>query len=476
MVKEKKETIPSRKAIILNFFRFFLLGSFLGTIVLLLGGSFYFEKKYQGKIYPGVRVDAVSFGGKTSGEVEQYLKKKSQPFSEFSMTLTFEDKIATLSSSDLAISFDEKLAGVQAYAIGRSGHFFSDLYQKWQAKTVGINIRSVLNINNEAIEETLYNLAASIDIASQDALFQFENGRVTAFRLSKPGRALNQEKTKQLILAYIKTISREEGVGIQPVTFALIVEPVKPQISTEDSNNLGIRELIGNGKSKFVGSIAGRIHNIELAASKLHGRLVPPEAIFSFNETLGDVSAATGFQPAYIIKEGRTILGDGGGVCQISTTLFRAVLDAGLPIIERQAHAYRVSYYEQDSPPGLDATVFAPSVDLKFKNDMENYILIQAKTDKQNYLLSFELYGTSDGRKAEITKPVILSQTEPPPDLYQDDPTLPKGVIKQVDWKAWGAKVTFDYKVMRSDQIIYQQTFLSNFRPWQAVFLRGTKE
>ncbi len=135
-----------------------------------------------------------------------------------------------------------------------------------------------------------------------------------------------------------------------------------------------------------------------------------------------------------------------------------------------------MSYYEQDSLPGLDATVFAPSYDLKFKNDTPGYILIQTKTDRNNYTLTFEIYGTSDGRKAEITKPVILSQTPSPPDLYQDDPTLPKGVVKQVDWKAAGAKVSFDYKVTKGGETIFQKNFFSAYQPWQAIYLRGTRE
>ncbi|OGG14392.1 hypothetical protein A2773_00645 [Candidatus Gottesmanbacteria bacterium RIFCSPHIGHO2_01_FULL_39_10] len=238
---------------------------------------------------------------------------------------------------------------------------------------------------------------------------------------------------------------------------------------------MGIRELIGVGRSKFAHSIPGRIHNVALAASRINGRLIPPGATFSFNEALGDVSASTGFQPAYIIKDGKTVLGDGGGVCQVSTTLFRAALNAGLPIVERWAHAYRVGYYEQDSKPGFDATVYAPGVDLKIKNDTGNNILIQAITDKVNASLTFEFYGTSDGRTVDISAPKIYSESPPPPDLYQDDPTLSNGEVKQTDFAAWGAKAEFNYKVIKNDETVFEKRFFSNYRPWQAVFLRGTK-
>ncbi len=167
-------------------------------------------------------------------------------------------------------------------------------------------------------------------------------------------------------------------------------------------------------------------------------------------------------------------MGDGGGVCQVSTTLFRAALKAGLPILQRQAHAYRVSYYEQDSPPGFDATVYDPTADLKIKNDTPAHILIQPTFDSKKMILTFDIYGTSDGRIATTSKPKITDQVAPPEDLYQNDPTLPAGTIKQIDWKAWGSKATFNYSVERNNEIIYKKTFVSNYRPWQAVYLRGT--
>lgn len=474
MVKEKSPKRQKRLKLPLLIYL-----PFIGLIILLTFTAIFiysFEKGYQYKIYPGVRVDGVLFGGKTAEDVEKYFLEKSQPFDKFQLVLSYEDKIATISGNDLGVAFDGKLSSAQSLSIGRSGNFLSDTYQKWKAATVGINLSGVLKMNTDLIDENLTFLSQSINISPQDALFQFENGKVTLFRISKPGRELNQIQAKQMINSLITAITRQESLDFQPINILLPVDTILPKITTENSNNLGIKEFLGSGRSKFVGSIPGRVHNIELAASRLNGKLIPAGSTFSFNDELGDVSANTGFQQAYIIKEGRTVLGDGGGVCQVSTTLFRAALNAGLPIEERHAHAYRVSYYEQDSLPGLDATVFAPSYDLKFKNDTGNNILIQAKTDKVNYSLTFELYGTSDGRKAEITKPVIFSQTPPPPDLYQDDPTLPKGTVKQVDWKAWGAKVNFDYKVERGSETLFQKSFFSNFQPWQAVFLRGTKE
>lgn len=463
------------KHFIFKYITFSLICLVLLFLTLSASTVYFFEKSYKAKIYPGITIDGVSFAGKTPDDVMEYFQKRNAPFQDVSITLTFEDKIATLSAQELAISYDGKWVGTQAYDIGRSGNFLSDTYQKSKSALYGTRLKSVFQMNNEVINQTIQTLASYIDYAPQDALFQFVDGKVKEFKPSKSGRQVDQDAAKTAIQTFISTISKNSAQQI--TNHILIVLPVKevlPRITTENSNNFGLKELIGSGSSKFVGSIPGRVYNVALAADRMNGHLVPPGSEFSFNEALGDVSAATGYQQAYIIKDGRTVLGDGGGVCQVSTTLFRAIMNAGLPIIERHAHSYRVGYYEQDSGPGLDATVFSPSYDLKFRNDTSNYVLIQAKADKTNYSLVFDLYGTADGRKSEVSKPIIFSQTPPPPDLYQDDPNLPKGAVKQVDWKAWGAKVSFHYKVTKNDQILIDEIYASNYQPWQAVFLRGT--
>ncbi len=263
---------------------------------------------------------------------------------------------------------------------------------------------------------------------------------------------------------------------IQKINIPIGIKILNPKITTDKANSLGVKELIGKGTSLFYHSISQRIFNINLAASRINGVLIAPNETFSFDKALGDVSSFTGYQQAYIIQNGKTVLGDGGGVCQVSTTFFRALLNSGLPITERNPHSYRVGYYEQDSPPGLDATIYVPSVDLRFKNDTNNYILVQTEVDSAAQRLSIFLYGSLDGRTVSLTTPVVTNRVPPPGDLYQDDPTLPKGVIKQVDFKAEGSSVSFTRDVVKNGKKIISEKFVSNYKPWQAVFMRGTKE
>lgn len=335
-----------------------------------------------------------------------------------------------------------------------------------------VGLLSPQGLNQAKITSLVDSISQGVERPPLDARFLFEEGRVKEFAAAKGGITVKKAETeKEIENALERLLSTEEKRAI----FNLPVVTSLPSLLTQDVNLLGIKELIGQGSSSFRGSAPTRTHNITLAASRLNGLLIRPGEVFSFNQALGDVSAYTGYQQAYIIKDGRTILGDGGGVCQVSTTLFRAALAAGLSIIERRAHSYRVSYYEQDSKPGIDATVYPPSVDLKFKNDTPGHILIQAKADPVNKSLVFELYGNSDGRVAEISSPRIWDIKPPPPPLYQDDPTLPAGATKQIEVAVVGTKAAFDYKVTRGGEVIFQKTFTSNYQPWRAVYLRGIK-
>lgn len=319
--------------------------------------------------------------------------------------------------------------------------------------------------------EVIDSISLKLNREPQNPVFVFKSDRVVEFAPAKEGIRLDSQK---LEVAIIEKLANLEASEDKTADIEIPVDVAAPDITTEEVNNLGIKELLGRGSSRFSGSISSRIHNIGLASSHFNGVLVAPDEVFSFNDVLGDVSSYTGYKQAYIIRDGRTVLGDGGGVCQVSTTLFRAILASGLPVVERRAHSYRVAYYEQSSPPGLDATVFSPSTDLKFQNDTPSHILIQTIFDPSNNSLVFEIYGTKDGRVATTTKPLTYGVTAPPEDLYQDDPTLPTGTIKQIDYKAWGANVSFSYQVEKDGEITYQKNFISNYRPWQSVFLRGT--
>ncbi len=325
--------------------------------------------------------------------------------------------------------------------------------------------------DRERLLEYIEGVAESLNREATDAKFEYQEGRVTEFAPSKDGIKISVEATSNEFQEGMKQLIEGEE---QNINIEIQAERTSPQVTMDKINELGIKKRIGRGESYYAHSIPNRVYNVGLAAERINTALVPPGEEVSFNKLVGEVSAATGYRSAYIISQGRTVLGDGGGLCQVSTTLFRAAMNAGLPILERWGHSYRVSYYEQNSKPGIDATVIAPSKDFRFKNDTPGHILIQTINDPKKLHLIIEIYGTSDGRVATVTEPKVWGITPPLPTIYQDDPSLPTGTMKQVDWATGGARTSFEYKVMRNGETLQDQTFSTVYRPWAAVFLRGT--
>lgn len=351
---------------------------------------------------------------------------------------------------------------------------FDDQSLDWDGKFVAGLVGARTVFDEEKFASASEMLANAIYREPRDAVFSFEeeNKKVKEFKEEKDGLSLKSEEFKSVATRELILL---ENASTNSATISVPVISTKPKISVKDINNLGINERIGRGESYFKGSINSRMHNIEVASSRLNGIIVAPGEEFSFIKSVGEISQKTGYQQAYVILNGQTVLGDGGGVCQVSSTIFRTVLNTGLDITKRSPHSYRVAYYEQKAFPGLDATIYPPSVDFKFVNDTPAHILIQTEFDKKNAHLIIDFFGTSDGRIAEISNNRMWDISSPPPDLYVDDPTLPVGVVKQQEHRINGAKAAFDWKVTRNREVLFDKTFLSVYRPWQAVYLRGTK-
>jgi len=326
-------------------------------------------------------------------------------------------------------------------------------------------------IDTDKVNTFINDLNQSLRLDPQDAIFEFEDNKVNQFKPAQKGRFISNTDLSSSLISSLNNLLISDD---QSTSIDIPFQYIDPIINNEDANDLGIKELLGEGKSTFNHSSTIRNKNIKKGADVVSRILVAPGQTFSFNQNLGQVSLENGYQIAYIIRQGRTELDVGGGICQVSTTLFRAALNSGLEIVERQPHAYRVSYYEEDSDPGFDATVFLPSPDLKFKNDTSHHILIQSTYNDTAKSLVYQIYGTSDGRKITISNYKKWGYTQPPPDKYIDDPTLPTGKVIQEEHRVPGLKTAFDWTVERDGQIIHQRTFSSSYTPWPAVYRRGT--
>lgn len=256
--------------------------------------------------------------------------------------------------------------------------------------------------DERAIRRYLEALATTIDSPATDPSFTTENGKVKLFTLGKNGQALDiDQSTKNIITSLL------EFTDARSRTIEIVMNQVTPDITSGDPSSLGINELIGEGMTDFKGSPHNRVHNFTKGMEQFHGLLIKPGEEFSFVEHLGEVDGEHGYLPELVIKNNETIPEFGGGICQVSSTMFRAALYSGLKITERRNHAYAVQYYK---PIGMDATIYIPKPDLKFLNNTPGHILIQGKIEGTKFI--FQFYGTSDGRKTEINGPYVVERLE----------------------------------------------------------------
>ncbi|HUS94507.1 MAG TPA: VanW family protein [Patescibacteria group bacterium] len=280
------------------------------------------------------------------------------------------------------------------------------------------------------------------------------------------GRALDVEATVEQFLKQVKTPNRS-----MPFALKEIVPTVHSGATTED---LGITELVSESTTWFFGSSNERMHNIARSASNFYGIVIAPGDEFTFNHFLGEVSAEQGYETGLIIFGGRTIEGVGGGVCQVSTTLFQAAFWAGYPIVERWEHGYQVGYYDDGEGPGMDATVYSPLVDLRFINDTPYHLLIENYYNEANSSLTFKFYSTGLGRTVVKDGPSIANVVPAKPDIWELNEDLEAGEIEQVDWAVEGADVTIGRSVFNTGgDLIRQDSFISNYVPWQNIYQYG---
>lgn len=330
-----------------------------------------------------------------------------------------------------------------------------------------------ISINEDLFGVYLNSLAPGLSVYPVNARFIF-NDDTRLLEVIEPaiiGRKLDVQSS----LAHIekKLLSGDHQIALK---FETIDPAVTDNMTGEE---LGITEAVQTYTSYFYGSDPARVQNIRAAAAQFHGLLIAPGETFSMANALGNISLENGYAEAPIIYGGQTIQGVGGGVCQVSTTLFRTAFFAGFPIVERHAHSYRVGYYEQERDgsrnsnlAGLDATVYVPIVDMKFINDTDHWLLMETYMGDY-FSLTWKFYSTKDGRTVDWNTTGPTNVIPAPDDLWRENPDLAKGEIKKVDYSADGADVSVTRTVYKGDTVYFSDSFFTRFQPWQAIYEYG---
>ncbi len=336
------------------------------------------------------------------------------------------------------------------------------------------NGQDLVSFDPNKISNSLQQLAAPYSQPEHDLDFDLDsNGQTTNFTAPEDGIGINTQQGVTDTTALLQ--ARMNGVAAtkSSQTLVLTLQTVHGGVSSH-AQSLGIKELIGTATTPFTGSTKNRIHNITTGAAKLNGSIVQAGQEFSTIKTLGDIGPTTGYVEELVILGPKTVPAYGGGLCQVSTTLFRSILNAGLPVTARTNHSYRVSFYEKDGDgksigPGLDATIYDPDPDLKFMNDTGHPVMI---TDQiVGTKITFSLYGTSDGRTSTIDGPTTVRTLAAPAPETVYSATLPAGEVKQTEFSHTGADTTATYSIRYADGTTKTQVFNSHYHGLPAIYI-----
>lgn len=323
-----------------------------------------------------------------------------------------------------------------------------------------------VGVNVEAFRTFVAGLAPGLISLPKDGRFHFneQTHQLEPIVESINGRSLDVDTTLARLAESIFSPTNR----VVPLSFTYTL----PRYNTNTTaTELGITQLIAESTTYYTGSTQSRVQNIIEGIQRMNGLIIAPGEEFSFNTSLGDISPEEGFVQGKIIFGGRTIEGVGGGVCQVSTTMFRAALKAGFPITERNSHGYRVGFYELNgSPPGLDAAIFQPTADFRFLNDTPYHLLIETSVFPSTQSIQFRFYSTNPGRQVVLEGPVVKDVVPSLPTLFEANAHLQLGQEQYVDWAKEGADVIFTRTILDSaGNEIREDTIYTHYQPWAAV-------
>jgi vancomycin resistance protein YoaR len=327
--------------------------------------------------------------------------------------------------------------------------------------------RIAVTLDQDMIARRIRQIADETEKPGTRPRVAWNNGDLKIMKPGKPGLRLDEARARDMVIAAVMGRDR---------TLELPMVPTDPPVTEANLHQLGIRELVSIGKSDFTGSAAYRIHNIGVGMQLLNGLLIAPGEEFSFNKNIGQINAANGFVEGAAIIQNRTQQEFGGGICQDSTTMFRAAFWAGLPITERWGHSFYISWYDKyalgprGNGPGLDATIFTGGPDLKFVNDTGAWLLIQAWSNPKTGVAQIELYGTKPNRTVDLTHKVYDHTPAPTEPVFVADPKVPRGTIKHTDKARGGMTIDVYRLVVENGAPRPPELFRTRFRPWPNIY------
>ncbi len=394
-----------------------------------------------GVITQGVTVAGVPVGNLTWNEADKKLAEKIASILAQPVQFEVEGKVVQLSLEQLGLSLDAKAPLDQAYGIGREGSLAQRVMSKRQAEQQGATFALVKHWDEKKMEESLKLSMSAFNVTAQDASYSITTANTMDIKPEKAGKLVDIAGLEAAVKAL--DVFNPTGIGVQ-------FNPDAPKLTAAQLEGQKISGLVASYTTTFDPNKVSRTDNIRVAAKALDGAVVKPGDTFSFNGVVGERTEAAGYEDALVIVDGEFVPGLGGGVCQVSSTLYNVLLLADLPIVERNNHSLVITY----APLGQDATVAYPSLDLKFKNNSNSYLLIRSKVTANT--ITFYLYG-----QPNPDRQVLISHTTnsviPAKEQRIVDKSLEPGTTRVKQNGAPGYVVTTYRTVKVKGQVVKQE-------------------
>ena len=434
----------------------------LGTASIPVGYVSATGKNWSNITYPGVYIEDIDVSGKQLSEVELFIQEKyEKPVLSKKIEIKANDKTYTLDYEKLQAGYNIPEVAKEAFNYGKERNLI-ERYRLIKAAEKK-EFKLEFTYNPKPIDEMVEKIEKDMNKEAVNANISIAKGNIKITPETN-GVKLEKDKLKQAIVQQVESELSEEHKEIEaPFT------EVKPQLTSVKLSVINAR--VSTFSTSFTTSTANRINNIDLSTKAINGTLLMPGEIFSFNETVGERTRARGYKEAGIIVGDKIESGLGGGICQVSSTLYNAMLKSSIKATERRNHSLPLGYIGK----GLDATVDWGNIDLKFKNTLDIPIYIEGYVENKN--VYFNVYSSKDLTKKSYEMVTQVTDTIQPTIKYIDDPNLNQGETEVIKKAATGYKVKAYRKTFENGKLVNTELISSdNYRAINGEVKRGTKE
>lgn len=440
---------------------YLIITGLLVGVFLALGAAGIGTLYGQGRVVAGVRAAGIDLSHMDREACRQALGTLEKKLNSTPLVFLYRDHTWTLSPPEVGLRLDTQAMLTGALQAGRDAPWWLQWYQRWKIKREGYQLPLMVVLNREKFNQKLNALVEEIITPPRDAAFRVLPDDRIEIIPGRDGLAVDEERAYRDLLAALSAGKKPE--------IQLSLRHVKPRTTTEEVRAMGLKGLLAAYTTSFDASYTDRVYNIRVAAAALDGLLVPPGQEVSFNKVVGPRSSEAGYKNAKVIINNRLVDGVGGGVCQVSSTLYNAVLLANLEVLERTNHSLPVSYV----PVGRDATVVYGAIDFRFRNNTESYIYIRSVVSGNR--LTFKIYGNTDYKVPVEIRNRITEVLEPKV-IREPDPNLERGeeVVKQKGVR--GFRVVTERVVLENGRRYTERLPGSFYRPVDQIIAVGTRE